>query len=202
MSTSIYGKRMRKISITFILMALWLLSSVAWAATHTISISAVQLPNGQYGYKLNNHTSSDGAVPNYPAEAVIPGPTLFVKQGDQVTVQLRNETNIKIGFNVPGLTNGNVAPANPGQTKSYTLNTQQTGTYPYFDEKSQLLGLFGAIVVDDASGQVQSFVDGDGKITAVNRSQLDKEFVMFMVGSTFWGAEISRDGTQKPLWTN
>ncbi|HMV12806.1 MAG TPA: hypothetical protein PJ996_07630, partial [Nitrosomonas sp.] len=100
MSTSIYGKRMRKISITFILMALWLLSSVAWAATHTISISAVQLPNGQYGYKLNNHTSSDGAVPNYPAEAVIPGPTLFVKQGDQVTVQLRNETNIKIGFNV------------------------------------------------------------------------------------------------------
>lgn len=202
MSTSIYGKRMRKISITFILMALWLLSSVAWAATHTISISAVQLPNGQYGYKLNNHTSSDGAVPNYPAEAVIPGPTLFVKQGDQVTVQLRNETNIKIGFNVPGLTNGNVAPANPGQTKSYKLNTQRTGTYPYFDEKSQLLGLFGAIVVDDASGQVQSFVDGDGKITTVNRSQLDKEFVMFMVGSTFWGAEISRDGTQKPLWTN
>lgn len=193
---------MKTIAAIVLLITTWLLSSVVLAASHNIILSAERLPNGQYAYQMISHTS-DGAVPTYPAEAVIPGPTLFVQSGDSVNIQLTNNTNINVGFNVPGLSIGNTAPTAPGQTKSYKLNTQLAGAFPYHDDQgSQLLGLFGAIVVDDSNGKVQSFVDGDGTITSVNRSQLDKEFVMFMVGSTFWGTEISRNGTQRPLWTN
>lgn len=201
MYSYIYGKKMRTITAIVLFMTTWLLSSIALAASHNVILSAETLPNGQYGYKMISHTS-DGAVPNYPAEAVIPGPTLFVQSGDSITIQLTNNTNVKVGFNVAELSIDNTELASPGQTISYQLTAQKVGTFPYGDIGSALLGLFGAIVVDDPSGKVQSFVDGDGTITPVNRAQLDKEFVMFMVGSTFWGAEISANGTQRPLWTN
>lgn len=192
---------MKTITAIALLITTWLLSSIALAASHNIILSAETLPNGQYGYKMINHTT-DGAVPNYSADAVIPGPTLFVQRGDVVNIQLTNNTNINVGFDVGGIVVGNAKSVSPKQTKSYKFNADKVGTFPYGDVDSALLGLFGAIIVDDPSGKVQSFVDGNGTITAVNRDQLSKEFVMFMVGSTFWGAEINANGTQKPLWTN
>ncbi|SDY93182.1 Multicopper oxidase [Nitrosomonas sp. Nm33] len=201
MSSHIYGKKMKTITAIILFITTWLFSSITLAASHNIILSAETLPNGQYGYKMISHTT-DGAAPNYPADAVIPGPTLFVQGGDVVNIQLTNNTNIKVGFNVGGLSVGNAISILPKQTRNYRFNADKVGTFPYGDEKSALLGLFGAIVVDDPSGKVQSFLDGDGTLTAVKRDQLNKEFVMFMVGSTFWGAEISADGTQKPLWTN
>lgn len=193
---------LRTLTALIILFTISLSSTVLQAATHTIVLSAETLPNGQLAYKMINHTSSGGAVPSYPAEATIPGPTLFVQRGDRVDVQLTNHTSVPVSFNVPRLSIGNTDPTAPGQTRRYRLNIRQAGTYTYHDEDASLLGLFGAVVVDEPNGVVQSFVDGDGSIKPVNRSQLDKEFVMFMVGSTFWATEISRDGTQKPLWTN
>ncbi len=206
MHSPIHGRKMKTITNLALFFTAWLLTSIALAATHNIILSAERLPNGQFGYKMVSHTS-DGAVANYPVEITIPGPTLFVKRGDVVNVQLINETHkngpgIKVGFNVPGLSIGNTDTAAPGETKNYRLNTHKTGTFPYHDKDNQLLGLFGAVVVDDLNGKVQSYVDGDGTVISANRAQLDKEFVMFMVGSTFWGTEISADGTQKPLWTN
>src|SRR5690606_5857199 len=176
----------------------------AWllAATHNVMLSAETLPNGQLAYRLVNHTGSDGAVPCYPVEATIPGPTLFIKKGDSINVQLTINTDVPVGFNVSSLSVGNAAPTAPGQTRRYRLNASQAGTHPYQDGESALLGLFGAIVVHESDGTVQSFVEGDGTIVTANRSQLDREFVLFMIGSTFWGSEITPDGTQRPLWTN
>ena len=176
----------------------------AWlmAATHNIVMSAETLPNGQPAYKLLSHSSDNGSVPGYAAEATIPGPTLFIKTGDKIKVQLTNNTQSPVSFSAPGLSTGNAAAAAPGQTKSYQLKANKPGTYAYQDDKAAMLGLFGAIVVDEPGGQIQSFVDGDGKIVPIDRSRLNKEFVLFMVGSTFWGSEISSDGNQKPLWTN
>jgi plastocyanin len=175
-------------------------SNIVLAATHDIELSAETLPNGQLGYQMISHTSSEGATPSYPTEAVIPGPTLFVKLGDTINISLTNNTNVAVGMNIPGLPAGAEAAAGGG-TQSYSFAASQQGTHPYYDEGSQLLGLFGAIVVDAPDGTVQSFVEGDGTITAVNRTELDKEYIMYMVGSTFWGAEIV-NGTQTPLWTN
>jgi plastocyanin len=43
--------------------------------------------------------------------------------------------------------------------------------------------------------------EGDGAITEATLEELDREYVLFMVGSTFWGQELYPD-EQIPLWTN
>lgn len=203
-----HGKTKIKESIIKLaaLFVMLLMSNAIWAATHSIALSAEVLPNGQLGYKMISHTSS-GGVPNYPDEAVIPGPTLFVSKGDAVNITLTNNTKINVHFQVPpplNMANGNSLSVEPGESGSFRINTNNVnavGTHPYGDINSALLGLFGAIVIDDSNGQVQKLVDGDGTITAVSKADIDKEFVMFMIGSTFWGTEIT-NGTQRPIWTN
>lgn len=161
----------------------------ALAAVHNISLSAEILPNGQYGYKR------DG-------QAVIPGPTLFVQEGDTVTVKLTNHTPVAVGFKVPGLSSDS-AKAAKGKSHTYTFTATKAGTYVYHGDGQELLGLFGAVVVNKTDGKVESLVDSNGSITAVSTTDLAKQYVLFMVGSTFWGTEISANGaTQTPLWAN
>lgn len=162
-----------------------------WAATHNLALTAEILPNGQYGYK-----SGDG-------QAVIPGPTLFVKQGDTVQVTMTNNTDKAVGFKVAGLSTRSAAQASPhGGTLSYSFTAAKTGAYPYYGEGQELLGLFGAIVVDRPDGKAERFVDDDGKLKSIEVRRLDKQYVLFMIGSTFWATEISKDGNERPLWTN
>jgi DNA-binding beta-propeller fold protein YncE/plastocyanin len=148
---------------------LLLAPSLTRAANHDLALSAEVLPNGQYGYKRGD------------SPAVIPGPTLFVKQGD---------------------TSSAAKAAPNGGMLSYTFTATKTGAYPYFGEGQELLGLFGAIVVDGTDGKVERYVEDNGAIKSVRATELDKQYVLFMVGSTFWATEISKAGTQTPLWTN
>ena len=81
-------------SVTIIVFAVitLLISPFALAATtHNITLTAETLPNGQIAYAMAGN------------EAVIPGPTLFVKEGDTVHISLTNNTSNKVGFKVPGL---------------------------------------------------------------------------------------------------
>ncbi|MBV6449120.1 multicopper oxidase domain-containing protein [Nitrosomonas sp.] len=168
-----------------------LTSPMALSAVQSFNITAKTLPNGQLAYSLGSD-----------AEAVIPGPALFVKQGDTINVTLTNSTSVDVGFSVPGL-NASAVKAQPGQTQSYSFQAAKAGTYVYHGNGKEMLGLFGALIVDPASGPVDKFVDDNGAIVPVAQADIDKQFVLFMVGSTFWGTEISSDGaTQKPLWAN
>lgn len=191
-NTNICGsKKPARVLATLLLFVTALLaSSFALAAAHTISLTAKTLPNGQLGYALND------------AEAVIPGPAIFVKEGDTLNVTLTNETSAEVGFTIPGLPLPSSAKAQPGSTKSYTVNTNTAGTYVYHGGDKALIGLFGALVIDKATGSIDRYVNDDGAITPVNQADLTKQYVLFMVGSTFWGTEIAADGTQKPLWAN
>lgn len=195
MKPNILGSNIKTIMAFMLLTTMLWISSIALAATHNIHVSAETLPNGQYGYKMLSHTSSDGLTPVYPDEATIPGPTVFVKEGDVLKVTLTNNTGIPVGLS-PGSTE-----TPPDDTRSYTYTANQSGTYAYYDKGSHLVGLFGALIVDKADGPVDNFIDENGHIIPANRTDLDKEFVMFMIGSTFWGAEIA-NGNQTPLWTN
>ncbi len=179
----------------------FLVPHIALAATHNIVMSAELLPNGQPAYQMISHTSSDGSTQNYPDGATIPGPTIFVKQGDVINVELTNNTPLDVGLLIPALAPMIDAQLAPGNSTSTQFTATVAGTHPYGDLGSHLTGLFGALIVENTDGTVQSYIDGDGTITAVNKSELKKDFVMFMVGSTFWGTEIS-NGTQTPLWTN
>ena len=168
-----------------------LTSSAVLAAVHNFTLTAKTLPNGQLAYALGGN------------EAVIPGPTLFVKEGDTVNVTLNNDTNIRVGFKIPGLQQSS-AKVKPGETKKYNVKAKKAGTYAYHGnmDGKELLGLFGALVVDKANGPVDRYVEANGNTIPVTQSDITKQFVLFMVGSTFWGTEIASDGTQKPLWAN
>ncbi|MDP1614235.1 MAG: hypothetical protein Q8L68_00390, partial [Methylococcales bacterium] len=93
-------------TILFLVITL-LISQFALAATHNIALTAETLPNGQIAYALAGN------------EAVIPGPTLFVRKGDTVNVSLTNNTSIKIGFRVPDLARSGSGKIQPGKTKNY-----------------------------------------------------------------------------------
>jgi len=62
------------------LIVLMFVSTGILAAYPYIHLSAETLPNGQFAYKMLSHTSGEGTTPTYPAEAIIPGPTVFVKK--------------------------------------------------------------------------------------------------------------------------
>ncbi|SNX60439.1 DNA-binding beta-propeller fold protein YncE [Nitrosomonas ureae] len=183
-------------SVTIIVFAVitLLISPFALAATtHNITLTAETLPNGQIAYAMAGN------------EAVIPGPTLFVKEGDTVHVSLTNNTSNTVGFKVPDLAQSGSGQINPGKTKSYKIKANKTGSFVYHGNSNgkELLGLFGAIIVDKAHGPIDSYVNGDGSIIPVKANDIDKHFVLFMVGSTFWGTEIIPDvAHQKPLWAN
>ena len=195
MKPKISGLHTKAILVFMVLFAVFLLCSVATAATHNIHLSAQTLPNGQHAYRMLSHTSSEGSTPTYPDEATIPGPTIFVKQGDVLNVALTNNTQLKVGLTTGGI------EVSPGDTKSFTYTADQVGAFPYYDKDSHLVGLFGALIVDHANGSVDSFIDEAGTIVPTKRADLDKEIVMFMIGSTFWGTEIVNN-TEIPLWTN
>ncbi|PTN11040.1 multicopper oxidase domain-containing protein [Nitrosomonas aestuarii] len=199
MKSIIFWLNKKTMTALMAFMTAMLFSSIALAATtHTINITAETLPNGQLGYKMISH---DGSTQNYPAEAIIPGPTLFAQLGDTINITLTNNTGVPVGLNIPGILENAAEAAAGGGSQNYSFTANQAGTYPYYDDGSGLLGLFGALIVNAVDGSVQSYIDGDGSIIPTDAADLDKEYIMFMVGSTFWGAEIA-SGTQTPLWTN
>ncbi|MCC6923804.1 MAG: multicopper oxidase domain-containing protein [Nitrosomonas sp.] len=188
-----HSKNPATIVLGLLLLAAMLLASPALlAAVHNIALTAELLPNGQLAYK-----QADGA------KAVIPGPTLFVTEGDTVNVTLVNNTAVPVGFKIPGQPQPSSAKAQPGKSKNYKFTAKKAGTYVYHGNNGkEQLGLFGAIVVNKATGTVDRYVDDNGALITVNQNDLDKQYVLFMVGSTFWGTEITSDGTQIPLWAN
>jgi FtsP/CotA-like multicopper oxidase with cupredoxin domain len=176
--------------------------AVPGGATHTIQMRAETLPNGQDAYKLVSHVVDGNAVSGYGTIATIPGPTIIVNAGDTVQVTLTNDIAGKsVGFQVPGLSNSN-AKAATGTSKTFTFTANSAGTYLYQNKDDALLGLYGAIIVNPVTGSIGKYVEEEtGILSSATTDDLDKEFVLFMVGSTFWGQEIS-DGNQTPLWTN
>lgn len=96
------------VGLQFFVVAL-LLSGFTMAATHNIVMTAEYVANGQPAYKMISHSSSEGSTPSYLVEAVIPGPTLFVKEGDVINIELTNNTQTDVGLLIPALSglNGN-----------------------------------------------------------------------------------------------
>ena len=164
---------------------------------HNIELEVVVLPTGMPAYKMISHikthsNSSASATDNYNATdltskysklATIPGPTLVVDEGDLVKVDIKDK-------------NGNI------QTSEEFVATKP-GTFLYMDNsKEGENGLFGAVIVNPTDKLTTGLVKG--KIQELSLNEIDKEIILFMVGSTFWGMEIDNhdNNRQIPLWTN
>ncbi len=154
-----------------------------YGKVNEVTIKAEKLPNGQYAYRMIGHILRDGnseedLTNRYPQIPTIPGPTIEITQNDLLILHSIDET---------------------GEQKTQRIEPKEIGTFEYFGDRFRTLGLFGAIIVnpiDKVPAQL------DGKIVSVDINTLDKQYVLFMVGSTFWGQEIDANHHQKPLWTN
>jgi DNA-binding beta-propeller fold protein YncE len=159
-----------------------------YGKVNEVTIKAEKLPNGQYAYKMVEHLLIDGdskedltyryLSPDDTLIPTIPGPTIEINQNDLLIIHSIDEE---------------------GKQKTQRIEPKEIGSFEYFGDRFRTLGLFGAIIVnpiDKVPAQI------DGKVVSVDVNSLDKQFVLFMVGSTFWGQEIDQNHKQRPLWTN
>lgn len=166
---------------------------------HKIEMVVITLPTGQPAYKMVSHVKSNGSpsssdmtssssnnidlTSKYSKLATIPGPALVFAEGDYVNVNIKDK-------------DGNLIT-------SEEFLASKPGTFLYIDDsKSGENGLFGAVIVNPKDNVTTGLIKG--KIQEFPVNKLDKDFIMFMVGSTFWGMEIDNKDNykQSPLWTN
>jgi DNA-binding beta-propeller fold protein YncE len=166
---------------------------------HKIEMVVITLPTGQPAYKMISHVKSNGfpsssdmtssssnnidLTPKYSKLATIPGPALVFTEGDYVNVNIKDK-------------DGNLIT-------SEEFLASKPGTFLYIDDsKNGENGLFGAVIVNPKNNVTTGLIKG--KIQEFPLNKLDKDFIMFMVGSTFWGMEIDNKNNYKqiPLWTN
>ncbi|HXW12245.1 MAG TPA: beta-propeller fold lactonase family protein, partial [Nitrososphaeraceae archaeon] len=122
--------------------------------------------------------SEEDLTERYPQIPTIPGPSIEINQNDLLIIHSIDEN---------------------GEQKTQRIEPKEIGSFEYFGDSFRTLGLFGAIIVnpiDKVPAQL------DGKVVSVDVNILDKQYVLFMVGSTFWGQEIDQNHKQRPLWTN
>ena len=166
---------------------------------HKIEMVVITLPTGQAAYKMISHVKSNGPsmsdvtsstsnnniylTPKYSKLATIPGPTLVFDEGDYVKVNIKDK-------------DGNLIT-------SEVFLASQPGTFLYVDDsKDGENGLFGAVIVNPKNNVTKGLIKGEIQELPLNK--IDKDVILFMVGSTFWGMEIDNKNNYKqiPLWTN
>ncbi|RWD65535.1 MAG: DUF4396 domain-containing protein [Mesorhizobium sp.] len=116
----------------------------------------------------------DVAVDAYAYNGQIPGPRIHIRQGDRVRIDVINglpeETTVHWhGLILPNQMDGPAeitqAPIEPGQTYSYEFTATQHGTYFYHPhakpDRTQALGLYGALIVDPANPADEVAADHD-----------------------------------------
>ncbi|MDN5845000.1 MAG: multicopper oxidase domain-containing protein [Candidatus Nitrosocosmicus sp.] len=152
---------------------------------HDIVIKEQVLPDGQPAYKMVQHVVNQtnstklNITNDYSTIATIPGPAIVISEGDKAHITINHLD---------------------GNTTQEDFVASNPGTYVYQDDELGDRGLNGVVIVNPKDRTTEALVDG--KITTIPLDELDKEVLLFMVGSTFWGMEIAKNGTQTPLWTN
>ncbi len=199
--------------------------------THYITMSTVDLGNGQLAYQMISHEIEDinqvitdvtfaryGIVPG-PS---IPGPAIIINQGDEVFLTLVNNLGEDcVSVHVHGVhysieDDGTLASTNKVEDSCATPSNSKTyhwvaakgtvGTWPYHDHTfggeigAEDKGLYGVVIVNES--HTEALIEGTLRNFPINK--IDKEYVMYMVQTNFWGLEIDHKngGLQTPLWVN
>ncbi len=154
-----------------------------YGKVNEVTIKAEKLPNGQYAYQMLKHIFYHGELAEdltkrYSKIPTIPGPSIEMTQHDILILHSIDETGLK---------------------KTQEIRAEKAGTFEYYGEQYRTLGLFGALIINPIEKVPAQL---NGKVVNIDISSLEKQYVLFMVGSTFWGQEIDSNHNQKPLWTN
>lgn len=106
----------------------------------------------------------------------------------------------------PGVLDYDDRPSDQKYTYHWIAAPGTAGTWPYHDHNFGTLngaehkGLFGAVIVNPASGTVQG-TDGN-TIQTVPVSSLSKDVLLYLGDDAFWATEIDAAGQVNPLWVN
>jgi FtsP/CotA-like multicopper oxidase with cupredoxin domain len=113
-------------------------------------------------------------VDAYAYNGQVPGPRIHIKQGDRIRVNVTNalpeETTVHWhGMILPNQMDGPAEitqkPIEPGETYSYEFTATQHGTYFYHPhakpDRTQALGLYGALIIDPANPADEVTADHD-----------------------------------------
>ncbi|WFP75075.1 DUF4396 domain-containing protein [Mesorhizobium sp. WSM4906] len=116
----------------------------------------------------------DVTVDAYAYNGQIPGPRIHIRQGDRVRINVTNglpeETTVHWhGLILPNQMDGPAEitqpPIEPGKTYSYEFTATQHGTYFYHPhakpDRTQALGLYGALIIDPANPADEVAADHD-----------------------------------------
>ena len=194
--------------------------------THEITLVAEELDNGLLAYRMDSHFVDDGSgaediTERYSDEPSIPGPTIVIDEGDEVSLTIENDIGSDmVSVHVHGVhyeitSDGTLEHINmiedqgatPGSpfTVHWIAGPGTAGTWPYHDHTfgglngAEHKGLFGTLIVNPPDEI--SLVDGK-KVKSIDVEDLDRQFVLYLGDDAFWGMEIDDDGNQTPLWTN
>ena len=200
---------------------------------HAISMQATRLPSGQLAYQMLSHKikSNNGRLKDvterYSRKPTIPGPTIVLTEGDVAEITLQHaieDSSDPVSVHVHGVhykieSDGTVKAMNKAidsaafpnkpYTYKWTAAKGTAGTWPYHDHTfnnpmvgAEDKGLFGTVIVNPANRKVKAMINGE--IVDISTDDIDREFVLWMHETTFWGQEVTNllDGKQTPLWSN
>ena len=188
-----------------------------------------QLAYRMENYEIETSGGTTDITDRYSSSPSIPGPTIILNVGDDVFLTIHNDITGVDGDNdrlvsvhVHGVhylitSDGTLEHINmigdqgalPGDDFTYhwIAGPGTEGTWPYHDHTwgglngAENKGLFGAVIVNPASGQVK--VPIGNSIQDVPISNIKKDFVLYMGDDAFFGTEINAaTGEQTPLWVN
>ena len=136
----------------------WPRASLAWATSEPTS--PAELSGTEFDLEITPLPVNFTGRPRF-ATAVngqVPGPLLRVREGDTVTVRVKNSLNEMTSIHwhgvilpaamdgVPGISFGGIAP---GETFTYRFTMRQSGTYWYHAHTlAEQTGLYGAMIVE------------------------------------------------------
>ena len=206
------------------------------AMRHNITMTAVKVnESGElYAYMMVSHKVTDlnthvvtDITSTHSLQPSIPGPTIVIKEGDEVYLTIRNGLKDPslgiVGVHVHGihydiLSDGTLkvlnGEADEGAPPPYEVHwiagPGTKGTWPYHDHTlmgvngKEYRGLFGAVIINPADGNLQQYKDGN--VVNVALSSITKEIVAYARDDSFWVQEIDNTKTegqnQTPLGTN
>ena len=210
---------------------------------HQIELWAEKIPAGAEGgndlfaYRMASHIVSKMDLSNetditsrYVDAPTIPGPTIVIDEGDEVSLTLRHQFDadpesplFQVSVHVHGVhydihSDGTIEHINLVADESATPVASYTyhwvaakgtaGTWAYHDHNMITLngaedrGLYGALIVNNKKSRIPA-LSNIGKPKKVPLSSIKKEYVLFIGDDAFWGTEIdNKTGQQTPLWEN
>ncbi len=160
---------------------------VAGVIASGIKLEAKEIEHAQESIELSGnefYLSIKEAIVNFTGSPKVaqtingmyPGPTLRWKEGDEITIHVKNELKedtslhwhgIMLPANMDGVPDVNFRAIKPNETFTYKFKAKQNGTYWYHSHSGyqEQTGVFGALVIDPKKNDPY---------------ESDKEYVLFL----------------------